>query len=556
MQQTKARSFHPLAWWVHTTLVATLFLFVTTVLLATKTVSAYALIPVDRGNDCTHPYWRDTLRCQALAKLGSDESPQPNLNDSPQSADAIRDYTRVFLSSSKIRCADGTRPVIYVAPALCDSPAGCLQPSGTIAKLGEPSFSDRWMISVTGGGACQARDLDGDGLFEDGSACAVQYGSSPGEMSTAFDPPMKYLGNTPGKSGGIASRDNDNPFFTTFNHVRVEKCSNDRFNGNASHKNVSAEISGEPVSFTLYSHGQLIMHETLRELAKGLRYTTWIDNQGVVEEVRAHLPRLGTARQVLFVGHSGGAHGLMHNIDWLADFVRQRVGPSVDVRAVLDANFLPSIENEAAFATDPTGAPLGGDAYTDQWEGGSVADGAAFTYDGKEWVTESWFAEQYDAWDTRFDSSCLAAHTPETQWKCRDRYHVLFNHITTPIFLREDFSDPNKEHTANGTGHPVQWALPPGCTYPDLLELPGCTPPDFEVTTEHRQRLIRQAQTLLSDISVRSELATGADTSLFGGHVPTVFVWMPNCNSHEGVYRDTSFFDTALEPQRGLDYNT
>ena len=48
------------------------------------------------------------------------------------------------------------------------------------------------------------------------------------------------------------------------------------------------------------------------------------------------------------------------------------------MRAVFDANFLPSIEGEAVYADG-----LNGDAYTDQWSGNSSGDGQSFSYDGE-----------------------------------------------------------------------------------------------------------------------------------------------------------------------------
>ena len=97
---------------------------------------------------------------------------------------------------------------------------------------------------------------------------------------------------------------------------------------------------------------------------------------------------------------------------------------------------LPSIENEAAFGTDANGDPLNGDAYSNIWSGETTGSGVPFVYDGTTYHTTGHFSEQYNSWNLTFDTSCLAAHASTgDDWKCRDRMHVLFNHISTPFFI-------------------------------------------------------------------------------------------------------------------------
>lgn len=487
-------------------------------------------------NDCKHPYWSDTLRCKALDLAEQGDRPQPNINDHPATVGDLRDYTRVFLGNPALRCLDGTRPLLYVAPAVCTDPGGCVQPGGRRAQPGESMISNNWIISFTGGGACHARDLDGDGVFEDGRLCTGVYLDEGSGMSSAFDPPMKNF------SDGIMSRDpRDNPVFAAYNSVRIDKCSYDRYNGRSKHTNVEGSLLDNTFYYTLFNQGQRIAETAVKTLAKGLRYRTWTDSDGdgVVDKVKMHLPRLSQARQVVFVAHSGATQGLRQNIDRLAEIVTRR--HHVDVRALFDENFLPSIENEAAFVSF-----LGGDAYTDQWTGTSSASGESIEYNGEDFHRDGLVANQIDAWNTRLDRSCLAAHSPNTRWKCRDRQHVLFNHISTPMFVREDFTDPGFEHTDDGSGHPIRWALLPGCTYPDVTFVEGCDP-RFETATEHRDRLVRMAGTLLMDIGSRSEMALGIDTSLAPGQVPAVHMWMPSCGSHTGAYKDDPFHNTTIE---------
>jgi hypothetical protein len=494
------------------------------------------------ANDCLAPYWQDTLRCAAFPA----DPPQANFNTQPNSPSQVKAFTRVFLNDNlDVRCLDGTRPGIYVDKAICADGANC--------TYDQPVESNKWIISMTGGGSCNAHDSDGDGVFDDGQTCLDTYAqpNERDEMGTALEPPMKTF-------EGI-NRPNplENPTFAGYNRVLVEKCSYDRYNGRVAYEAAGGFFhetgpTGATVDFNMYQQGYLIMEKALATLQSGLAYTTWtVSGAGGGErvvEAQESLPPLADAVQVLFVGHSDSAHGLYHNIDHLAASLAA-IGFTGDVRAVFDANFTESIENEAAFATDATETPLAGDAYSNIWSGATTGDGVPFAYDGATHHTAGPFAEQYNSWNMAFDSSCLTAHaTTGDDWKCRDRAHVLFNHIATPFFIREDFSDPNQEHTNNGLGHPVVWA--DETSWASFAYCPpdhNPCPPTFSVPLEHRTRLSQQFQTLLDGSLLRSELATGADPSLSGtGLFPSWFAWMPNCGVHNGAYADASFFDTTM----------
>lgn len=492
-------------------------------MLAAPTSRAVAQAP---SNNCADPYWQDTLRCKAFPG----QPPQANFGTIPTNVADVKDFTRVFLNNNpNVRCLDGTRPVLYVDKA-----------------VGGPS--NKWMFTVPGGGSCNAQDSNGDGVFDTAQECLDTYANPAerDEMSTAVDPPMKNL-------EGIHRPDPvRNPVFAGYNRVRVEKCSYDRYNGRVAYEAVGGYFlnhtapSGTSVNVNVYQQGYLIMEEALQALKSGLTYTTWADNgaERVIEQPES-LPPLADAEQVLFIGHSGGAHGLFHNIDHLAKSLADIPGFTGDVRAVFDANFIESIENEAAFATDASGNPLAGDAYSAVWSGETIGNGVPFSYDGATFHTTGHLVEQYDSWNAVFDTSCVDAHAATgDDWKCRDRSHVLFNHIATPFFFREDFTDPNQEHTNHGNGHFVDWG--------DWDNYPHCPPsfspcPPLFTVDEHRTRLETQFQTLLNGSRSRSELATGADPSLGGpGNFPTFYAWMPNCGVHDGAYDDASFYNTTM----------
>ncbi|MEO7795154.1 MAG: pectin acetylesterase-family hydrolase [Thermoanaerobaculia bacterium] len=482
-------------------------------------------------NDCADPYWVHSLRCAALHPVEPQPVPAP-----PASPAQVKEYTRVNLDSDwEVRCLDGTRPILYVDPA-----------------VGGPS--NRWLFSMSGGGSCWARDSDPvDGVYDDAQGCVDDYlGGEESEMGTASEPAMRNLADQPGLSQGILrTATSENPVFAGYNRVRVKKCSYDRYNGRAAHPSVTGEISGpETISFDLYSQGRSILELALDELRGndlsgiGLSYPTWIVAGNAVVATTESLPPLESAEQIVFIGHSGAGHGLYHSIDGLADYLRAWPAFAGDVRVVIDSNFVPGPENEKRFESPSL------DLYDHFWSGTTAALGS---YDAETFLTDSAYVEQYDSYlaaptdslATILDASCVSVHAGTgDEWSCRDRLHVLANHLATPAFVREDFSDPNSEHTANGFGHLALWGPIGAYAHCAVLGLTTC-PPLIEVGdgSPYEGRLYAQAGALLSGFQLRSELARGDDPS---GPVPSLFLWMPDCGSHASAYSDQQFSSVAL----------
>ena len=465
-------------------------------------------------NNCADPLWANTLRCQVYA------TPFTTAGGPATVAD-IRTFTRVLLlGDPSVRCLDGTAPIMYVDKAV--------DASG-------PIESNKWVFTVTGGGSCYPTDSDGDGVLDDASQCAAKYiGGEAGEMGTGDSSPMKNL-------FGIHSDDpTENPVFAGYNRVRINKCGYDRYMGRTSWTGLQADLDGDGVmeTFDVYQQGYLHMLAAFDALLTGLTYTTWQDGGGVVLAAQETLPALSNAETILVVGHSGGAHGLMHNIDHVATDLAAR-GITADVRAVIDANFTLSQENEAAF----TGA---GDLYDHVWTGSTSGGGDAFNYDGAIWMAGGAYYDQTTAYLAELDASCLAAHAATgDDWQCRDKIHVLMNHVTTPFLMREDYSDRNHSNAAEG--HQVIWG--PIDTYTHCTGVSPC-PAEFTVPAEHRPRLDEQADRLWFDHEARSELALGIDTSPEG--VPTIAIWMPDCGDHAGAYDDGEFFVTTVSHAVGV----
>ena len=474
--------------------------------------------PAFAQNNCGNPYWAKTLRCQAFPGA----APQANLGTIPAAGD-IHAFTRVFLTAnSGIRCADGTMPLIYVDKAV-------------------GATSNNWIISFTGGGSVAAADTNADGIADDAQLALDIYADplERDEMGSALKPPMKEL-------DGINTPDSIlNPVFSNYNRVRIEKCSYDRYMGRVAYAAPGGYFTdigptGALVHFNLWQQGYPIILEALQALTPGLVYTTWSVDPvtGSVVSSQETLPPLTSAEKVLFVGHSGGAHGLMHNIDNLAAALAAIPGFTGDVRALFDANFLPSNNNEVGF--DPL--QVGTDAYSGLWAGQTAATSNTFTYNGARYWPSSLQKAQYDMIDAVLDTSCMTAHVATGDpWACADRHHVLLNHIATPFFFREDFTDPNKEHTNGGAGHNLQWG--------DVGAFGHCVvSPCLPILTvaEYREHLEAQFDAMVNSSSTRSEMATGNDPSLGAGNFPTFYAWMPDCGVHEGAFANPSFFDTTI----------
>lgn len=501
------------------------------------TAHRVAPAPAPTSNDCTDVGWADTLRCQALSHpMAPAEAPQANFGSAPTDASELKDFTRVFVGpDDTARCLDGTMPVIYVDEAATPS--------------------NNWVISFTGGGSCVPQFDPATGRIDDATACTNTYESEPNEMGTAHAPPMKNLRGSDGSSGGINNPDPlENTTFADYNRVRIEKCTYDRYIGRTTFEDVHGDFAGHAVTYDAYQQGWPVVMAALSALRSGLTYTTWFAHErtgDVVTNDAATLPPLQDAETILFVGHSGGAHGLMHNIDALAAGLNA-AGVTADVRALFDANFIESGDNEAAFATNADGDPVGGDFWSAHTEGSSVASaftsmgaGYDFTYSLADYYTNpaNLVIEQYENWQMAPDKSCMDVHSPAGDpWRCRDRMHVLFNHVATPMFVREDFSDPNREHMMGGLGHPLVWADPLTGAACDEVSTDPCAP--MLSLAEHRQRLQAQANAVITGMATESEMVV-EDESLHGEH-PTVFFWMPECQSHPGAYDSPAFFDTEL----------
>ncbi len=510
-------------------------------------IISMGLLPRFAWSCMNDPLWQDTLRCQFYPTASQTPPPPP----AQPTIDNLGAFTRVDLpdvnaSNELLRCVDGTRPIIYVAEAAGQVP------------------SNDWLITFQGGGSCQ-----------NGQACLDAYtnASEESEMGSANQPAMKNM-------GGIYRARKDNTF-RNFNRVKIHKCGYDRYNGNAIAMNVAGtvdsdwnrnashgEIINSPASkdfnpdvktvkegntynFDLFHQGKKHVLHALDQLLNGLSYETWAKQKGKVVSLKANLPPMHNARTILFAGHSGGASGLMHNIDSLSDYMTDwsqdhGLAFNADVRALFDAQLLPSVESEAAFVGEQDKDLY--DHQTNCDQGCEAGPPLRYTYNGEDYFSSfgaggiGFFDGPYQEWNTELDASCLAAH-PTEEWRCADRFHVLYNHITTPFFVREDFRDPNGQHNNNPAGienggHRLFWATPELRHCSDAAATTPCLPVLSEA--DFRVRVEEQAERFEEDFSTRSELAVNNIP------VPTVYLWLPDCASHSGAFDSQQFFNVRM----------
>jgi hypothetical protein len=304
------------------------------------------------------------------------------------------------------RCNDGTPAVLYIRPAHA-------------AYAGNPIVtpSSQWIIFLDGGGGCR-----------DAEACAIErwcgYGGQvfdrAGKMTSGLAPDAI-------QGHGIFALDPPGAAvnqFRTYNHVIVNYCSSDNWIGSAKHQGLTTSYGA---SFDIEFRGQDIVDAVVATLLAG---PTAADPAAAAGFYATPLPSLQGATRILLGGESAGGNGLRHHLDRLAGTLQPpTTNQAVDVRGVVDAGVPPHL-----------GLPT--IDWSDSFSPGDYAD--HLKSEVEPTVRTFWGAN-----DQAIDQSCLdAAWAPAHAAAgghprvCYDATYTLLNHITTPVFLREDLNDP------------------------------------------------------------------------------------------------------------------
>lgn len=319
------------------------------------------------------------------------------------------DLDRRCPDGEPVRCADGTRPVIYFRP-------------GT---------TDRWLIRIQNGGvSCEVNYGDDDVSIRSRN-CWNHYEYYPGDRAAFTSSGSRAMTSL----DGIYRDEALNPF-TAYNMVSFDKCVGDRNLGDVTVEDYQYRNETDPLAPVVehvgpvYFHGFRIIEAALRTLAS--------------------TPGAAPFAHVAFQTHSNGSNGQYMYIDRLAEFVRE-IHPGAEVRGIATGMIKSSLEVEATADTssvthhEQVHDRLGQhDMIKGHIRAGSPAGGrwiSSFVYrdGGVEWArAEGWGTID----DTpTIDQSCLDAH-PGQIGACLDHMHVLLNHVSTPMFIVAQQRDP------------------------------------------------------------------------------------------------------------------
>lgn len=292
--------------------------------------------------------------------------------------------------------------------------------------------ADKWVIFLEQGGGCGTYD-----------GCRSRWCGGADRMSADWTPE--------GMSGSGVFHIGGNNAFRGYNLVFVDYCSSDSWSGTQA---AVFEAPDRP-SYRMLFHGYHILNAVVDELKVGA-----ISDQGFQA-----MPELDAASMVVLAGSSAGSAGVMRNLDRIAERLRT-TNPTVEVRGVLDAAVSP-------FEADPPAV--------------SAEEVAA-----RDAVTSDVF---YDERGSIPDASCTERHG-EDRDACFPVQHSLLDHITTPVFLRQDLRDENAS----------PWLYPDAASY-----------------TAASRALVRRVADLADTAEERALLAVA----------PTVFA--PTCGSHTSL---------------------
>lgn len=197
----------------------------------------------------------------------------------------------------------------------------------------------------------------------------------------------------------------------------------------------AATWQGDPV--ILHFHGRRIINAVLKDLNR-TRGTITIDN--------TELTPLSAATRIVFAGNSGGAGGLIMNMEYIKGKIAS-IARTANVSFVLDARALPGLEAEGKFdfvpselyAQDNKGtSPI----YPDNAPFGTTIDRSLATYSKKgeiRTLLKTW-GNHASVTQPYLDAGCLTFHRTDPA-KCFDEMHVAAHHMNENAFWHQTLQD-------------------------------------------------------------------------------------------------------------------
>lgn len=356
----------------------------------------------------------------ALCPAGSSFNPNPTLTPFPPGGAGIPllRHTLDPALHPAAKCNDGSQAVMYIRPAHAAYGGN---------PINEPS--NKWLVFLDGGGGCHDAD---ECLLTRWCGGGGRVFDRAGKMSAANAPPAIA-------ENGIFELQPPAPVvnhFRDYNHVLLYYCSSDNWIGSSQHAGLASSTG---IGFDIRFEGEAIVDAAFATLIAG---PTAADPQAAALFYPTALPSLQGAREIVLAGESAGGGGLRHHLDKLVTDVLQPAvaDPEVRIRAIVDAGAAPGLWGPAISWADPY----------------SPGDYAHYLEIDKEPTVRSFWGAD----DSALDASCL-----DPVWQpqhdldgshpqvCYDTTYTLMHHITTPVFLRQDITDPSAYERY------VDWAL-------------------------------------------------------------------------------------------------
>lgn len=362
-------------------------------------------------------------------------------------------------------CNDGTGAVIYYRPY-----------SGAANR-------NRWVVELVGGGSCGTAQECADRW------CGVGTAFSMTQMTSNVAPAGGTVGN------GIFERRVDNPI-GDFNHVLVRYCSSDVHAGTSRDVIVDANVPGtsQPTQFRMHFLGAKILDATLATLrGDGVPLLDYTIDGGSTA-----LPDLDDAQLLVLAGASAGGVGTTFQIDRALTALRA-TNPGLVGVAVVDSAFAPDL---SLLGYEHTAACLQRGAC--DYESSTTAAANAQIY------------------DTVTDDTCVAwhmQHDPPGLFACSDPGHVLRNHVTTPMVVRQGQRDSLISAMIIEAGF-------------------GASPGAAVMNLDEYANLVRGQLTALGG------LPTSAEEGVDVARAPALYG--PTCDKHETLRNTPATFDVTI----------
>jgi hypothetical protein len=303
----------------------------------------------------------------------------------------------------EIRCVDGSRPAFYF----------------------HPGNTDKWMFYIGGeGGTCSAASSPGECFDQIIKGSTDQHAAS---LTSRWAPDHADRG------GMLSANPATNPLHD-YNKIVFEKCHVGE-SAKGMLFDIGTNVAGVSYGYLEFHQGRRIWHALFNYLA--------------LNSLALGLDDFNQASQIVLVGHSDQAKGMIYSGDALRDYLESNLFPeeAPDIRLALDGQIVPSLEGEFAVgnnACPPDANGNGRDDFYDActWSGVLPPNDMNFADDGfsilpfvsgRRWTRNT-------SYGAILDASCEAMHGADAP-ECHDQMHTLMNHIGTPFFSRMDIRD-------------------------------------------------------------------------------------------------------------------